>query len=112
ASVDDCLSLFEKLHAEHSGSDRIRIQLAPLNLQWCTDATLERVKDAADRFAVPLHMHLLETGYQKEYARRRTGGVGAVAHLHNLGMLGPNLTLGHAVWITPADIELLAETGT
>jgi cytosine/adenosine deaminase-related metal-dependent hydrolase len=57
-------------------------------------------------------MHLLETPYQKEYAERRTGGIGAVAHLDRLGMLGPRLTLGHAVWVTESEIARLAETGT
>jgi cytosine/adenosine deaminase-related metal-dependent hydrolase len=110
--VEDCLALFETLHAEYRSSERIRIQLAPVNLQWCSDRTLERIRDLAERHAVPIHMHLLETPYQKEYAAQRTAGVGAVAHLDRLGMLGPQLTLGHAVWLTENEIERLAETGT
>jgi cytosine/adenosine deaminase-related metal-dependent hydrolase len=58
-----------------------------------------------------MHMHLLETPLQKEYARRRTGG-SAVRHLHRLDALGPDMTLGHGVWVTEADIDLMAETGT
>jgi len=56
-------------------------------------------------------MHLVETAYQKEYARRRTGTT-ALKHLHRLGILGPALTLGHGVWLNQEDIELAAETGT
>ena len=29
--------------------------------------------DTSRKYGVPLHMHLLETAYQKEYARRRGG---------------------------------------
>ena len=58
-----------------------------------------------------MHMHLVETVYQKEYARRRTGTT-ALKHLHRLGLLGPGLTLGHGVWLTEEDIELAASTGT
>ena len=36
-----------------------------------------------------MHMHLLETPYQKEYAWHRTG-MTAVQHLAELGLLGPN----------------------
>jgi hypothetical protein len=33
-------------------------------------------------------MHLLETAYQKEYARRRGGGT-AVEYIDRFGLLGP-----------------------
>jgi cytosine/adenosine deaminase-related metal-dependent hydrolase len=56
-------------------------------------------------------MHLLETAYQKEYARRRGGGT-AVEYIDRFGMLGPRLTLGHGVWLNETDIERLAETGS
>lgn len=60
---------------------------------------------------VPMHMHLLETPYQKAYARTRTGG-SALRHLKAAGLTGPRMTLGHGVWMTEDDIELCAETGT
>jgi 5-methylthioadenosine/S-adenosylhomocysteine deaminase len=58
-----------------------------------------------------MHMHLVETEYQKDYARRRTGRT-AFQHLVDLGVDGPQLTLGHGVWLNEADIDLVAETGT
>lgn len=91
--------------------ERIRIQLAPQNLHWCSDRALLAIKEASSRHGVGMHMHLLESPYQKEYARRRAGRT-AVAHLHELGLLGPELTLGHAVWLSQEDIELVAETNT
>src|SRR5690349_11080303 len=56
-------------------------------------------------------MHLLETAYQKEYARRRGSGT-AVEYIDRFGLLGPQMTLGHGVWLNEADIDRLAETGT
>lgn len=109
--VDELFQLFETLRQRHHGKPRTRIQLAPANLHWCSDATLERFAEVSERLDVPLHMHLVETAYQKEYARRRTGGT-ALQHLHRLGLTGPRLTLGHGVWLTEADIELAAATGT
>lgn len=112
-TLDACeaLAVFEDLHGRHAGEDRVRIQLAPVNLHWCSDRAIERTATVARRFGVPMHMHLLETALQKEYAHRRTGG-SAVTHLHRLGVLGPDMTLGHGVWVTEADIDLIAETGT
>jgi 5-methylthioadenosine/S-adenosylhomocysteine deaminase len=110
-SLDDMMAMFESLHARYAGARRTRVQLAPANLHWCSDAALGRMADTARRHRVKLHMHLLETAYQKEYARRRTGG-SAVAHLQRFGLLGPDMTLGHGVWLSEADIDLLAQTGT
>nr|WP_280514505.1 amidohydrolase family protein [Chthonobacter albigriseus] len=88
--------------------DRVRLQLAPANLHWCTDPTLEAIFDTARRHRAKVHMHLVETERQAAYALTRTGR-SAVAHLHHLGCLGPNVTLGHGIWTSPADLDLLAE---
>ncbi len=110
-SLEDNFLLFEQLHKDHDRSERVRIQLAPANLHWCSDKALEMVRDCAAKYQVPMHMHLLETKYQKAYARRRGGGT-AVTYLRDLGLLGPHMTLGHGVWLTEADIDLVAESGT
>lgn len=109
--LEDNFSLFEQLQSEHRGAARLRIQLAPVNLHWASDKALILLRDCAAKHQVPIHMHLLETRYQKQYAKRRSGGT-AVQHLRDLRMLGPHLTLGHGVWLTAADIDLIAETGT
>ncbi len=107
----DYLSLFESLHSTHQSSRRGKIQLAPANLHWCSDDMLGRLSDLSRKYNVPLHMHLLETAYQKEYARRRGGGT-AVEYIDRFGLLGPQMTLGHGVWLNEKDIDRLAETGT
>src|SRR6266404_9042406 len=108
-SLDDCIALFEGLHGRHHNKSRVKIQLAPANLHWCSDEALGRLSDTSRKYGVPLHMHLLETAYQKEYARRRGGGT-AVEHIDRFGLLGPQMTLGHGVWLNESDIEKLAAT--
>ncbi len=110
-SLDDYVALFEGLYAQHQTSRRARIQLAPANLHWCSDDALTRLADLSRRYNVPLHMHLLETAYQKEYAYRR-GGCSAVEYIDRFGLLGPQMTLGHGVWLSEKDIDRVAETGT
>jgi cytosine/adenosine deaminase-related metal-dependent hydrolase len=109
--LDDYISLFESLYGRHHNKSRVKIQLAPANLHWCSDEALRRLSDASRKYNVPLHMHLLETAYQKEYARRRGGGT-AVEYIDRFGLLGPWMTLGHGVWLNESDIHRLAETGT
>jgi cytosine/adenosine deaminase-related metal-dependent hydrolase len=89
---------------------RIRFALGPQGLQWCSDASLKEVA-AARRGGVPVHMHLLETRFQREYSVR-TYGMSAVARLAELDVLGPNTSVAHAVWISERDLDLLASGGT
>ncbi len=107
----DFLRLFDQLTAENEGQSLTRIQLAPANLHWCSDDGLLALHEKSRASGVPMHMHLLETVYQKEYARRRTGKT-ALRHLHDLGVLGPHMTLGHGVWLNAEDIDIVADTGT
>jgi 5-methylthioadenosine/S-adenosylhomocysteine deaminase len=107
----DYVDLFENLYGQHQSSRRGKIQLAPANLHWCSDSMLGLLSDLSRKYNVPLHMHLVETAYQKEYARRRGGGT-AVDYIDRFGLLGPQMTLGHGVWLNEKDIERVAETGT
>ena len=106
----DFMNLFDHLTTNNK-NNRARIQLAPANLHWMTDDGLLALNEKASALGVPMHMHLLETQYQKEYAFKRTGTT-AVKHLHKLGVLGSHMTLGHGVWMTQEDIEICSDTGT
>jgi cytosine/adenosine deaminase-related metal-dependent hydrolase len=110
-SLDDDIALFEGLYGRYRNNRRVKVQLAPANLHWCSDEALTKLADCSRKYDVPLHMHLLETAYQKEYARRRGGGT-AVEYIDRFGLLGPQMTLGHGVWLNEDDIQRLAETGT
>jgi cytosine/adenosine deaminase-related metal-dependent hydrolase len=110
-SLEDNLDLFRSLHSTHNSKRRVRMQLAPANLHWCSDKALTAMAELSRSHDAPMHMHLVETAYQKEYAKRRGGGT-AVDYIDRFGMLGPNMTLGHGVWLNEKDIDRLAETGT
>lgn len=104
------LALFDTLLQENAGQALTRVQIAPANLHWMTDDGLLAMFERARGAGVTVHMHLMETPFQKEYALRRTG-VTAIRHLHRLGVLGPHLTLGHGVWMNEEDIDIAAEAG-
>jgi 5-methylthioadenosine/S-adenosylhomocysteine deaminase len=104
------LELFDELVRRNRDDARIAIQLAPGNLHWCSDEALGAIQAHAEKNGALLHIHLVETAYQREYARRRTGGT-ALRHLDRFGMAGPHLTLGHATWLDEADMLLAAERG-
>lgn len=108
--LSEQIAVFHALRERWADDPLIGIQIAPSNLHWLSDAALESVARMAQDTGAPLHMHLLETPYQQEYAQRRTGG-SALEHVDSFGLIGPQLTIGHGVWMTPDDIALVAERG-
>ena len=109
-SISEQLEIFNILTEQHAKNNLIEIQLAPSNLHWLSDKALETISKAAIDTGAKIHMHLLETPYQAEYARRRTGQ-SALEYIDKFGLLGPQLTIGHGVWMTEDDADLLAESG-
>lgn len=106
----DQIAVFHQLRSLWEAEPLTAIQIAPSNLHWLSDAALESAAHMAAETGAPMHMHLLETPYQAEYARRRTGG-SALAHIDSFGLVGPQLTIGHGVWMTEDDLAVLAERG-
>ena len=109
--LEDQVGIFEELMRRLKNDPLVRVQVAPSNLHWLSDRALEIAGELAQSNDVPMHMHLLETPYQKAYARKRTGG-SAMAHIHRIGLTGTRLTIGHGVWMIEQDIDLCAQTGT
>ncbi len=109
-TLDGAMEMFRSFHDRYRDSRRVRIQLAPANLHWCSDRALAMMADASARHDVPMHMHLVETAYQKAYATRRGGGT-ALEYIDRFGLVNDRLTVGHGVWLTESDIDRLAAAG-
>ena len=92
-------------------SDRVRVFISAHNVHWCSDEMLRDVKEFAGKHETGVHIHVQETIYQKMYGARHWGKT-PLAHLNDLGFLGPEVSIAHGVWFTESDIDLMAETGT
>lgn len=90
---------------------RARLLVSPGGPWRCSDATLVRLTEWARSEGLGRHLHLLETRYQRALGVRCYGGRTLVQVLADLDVLGPDLTCAHGVWLTAADIALLAEAG-
>jgi cytosine/adenosine deaminase-related metal-dependent hydrolase len=106
--VADLIALTDAIAA--SASETFDVQYGPAAVQWCTDELLQAVADASARTGRRIHMHLLETRYQREWADRTFPG-GIVRHLDAMGFLSERTTLAHCAWARPDELELLAERG-
>jgi cytosine/adenosine deaminase-related metal-dependent hydrolase len=73
---------------------------------------LQRIRRTADEHdSAPVQIHLVESPYQAIYGQRRYGK-SIVAHLDELGFLGPATSGAHGVWVSANDRRLLADRGT
>ncbi len=111
-SEDDYFSVFQSLHQRYSDKpdSRVTVLLSPSNVQWVSDDFLLRTKEEANLTGAAIHIHLVESLYQKEYGMR-TWGHTPVEHLNTLGFLGPEVSCAHSVWLTDQDIDIMAQTG-
>ena len=99
-----------ELYASHDSS-RCRIGFGPMSPQWCTRSLLADVKRTADKLRAPIHIHAMQSIFQKAYGLRVLGK-SLVEYMKEIGFLGSNVVIGHCVWPTGRDIDLLAETDT
>ena len=109
-SDDDYIALSETLHAEQHDGEFVKVMLSPANAHWCSDALLERMRATATGLGTGLHIHLVESVYEKLIGLKIYGKT-ALAHLDDLGFLGPDVSLAHAVWLTGEDLDLVKERG-
>jgi cytosine/adenosine deaminase-related metal-dependent hydrolase len=102
----DYITLVDEVAAAAAGP-MFDVQFGPNGVQWCTEGLLAAIAEASQRTGRRIHMHLLETRYQRAWADRTYPG-GLVKFLDAIGLLSPRLTVAHCVWARPDELELLA----
>lgn len=87
-----------------------RLLFGPLSLQWTGDEEMRTIARRAAELGTGLHVHIQESPYQRDLGPRLYGHT-LVRQMHELGALNSLTTLGHAVWLTDDDIDLMAKSG-
>ncbi|MEM8820579.1 MAG: amidohydrolase family protein [Pseudomonadota bacterium] len=118
AACDKVVAFCEAHEGSHDGL--IRTFMTPMQIDTVTEGMLRRSKDAARSLGVPLALHASQSVNEfQEMARRH--GITPIEWLRDIGFLGPEVILGHAIipgesswanWQGSDDIGILADTGT
>ena len=108
-SPRDYLELTDAIAAVISGP-KIDVQLGPAGVQWCSRPLLEAIAENSARTGRRVHMHLLETIYQRAWADEHFPG-GVVNYLRDIGLLTKRLTLAHCIHARPDELEIIAASG-
>jgi 5-methylthioadenosine/S-adenosylhomocysteine deaminase len=106
----ETLIRIETFIATHSVSSLIHPTLFPHSVYTCSPDLLRRCRDIADRYGVPLIIHLAETKSEIDEVLRKYGRT-PVNQMENLDLLSPSLIACHCVWLTESEMDLLARRG-
>lgn len=104
AAYQDAVGTWDRRH------DRLRVLLAPDWTPAVSNELYERCRSIATEYNTGIMTHALETRSEMQFNIKRYG-VTAMQRLHDIGLLGPDVSLSHFVWATDRDIEILADSG-
>ncbi len=77
----------------------------------CSGETIKKAKQAAESLGVLFQIHVAETKGEVEQMLAEKG-LTSVAYLEQFGILDRRTLIHHAVWVSDADMEILAKTNT
>jgi len=107
ATLDAIRSAFSELSLDR---DRVRLAVAPTIPHHCSDEFILGCAALARDFDLGLHSHVAESKVQA-VAGMRLYGKTLTAHLDELGVLGPQFTVAHGVWLDNDDMARLGGRG-
>jgi len=110
----EILADLERVVSEFHDSARhsmLRIVVAPCSPFSVTGDSMSESAVWARKKGLMLHTHVAETLDEEAFCLEKFG-TRPVAYMESLGWVGPDVWYAHAVHLTPAEIQLLAETGT
>lgn len=90
---------------------QVRPAVAPTIPHHCSDDFMRQCATLAREFDVGLHTHVQESKAQAMVGLKRYGKT-PTAHLQDLGLLGPDFTVGHGVWLDHDDMQRLGDHGS
>ncbi|MEM0447727.1 MAG: amidohydrolase family protein [Thermoplasmata archaeon] len=106
----DPLKNAEEFISSHLKKERIIPLIGFQGVYVCSDETLLKGKEIAERYGVLMHMHLSETRKEVyDYLKKKNKR--PVEHLKEINFLNNNLISAHNVWLTIREIDYLALSG-
>ncbi len=104
--VDEALKMNDELIAKYKNNDRINISLCAHSIYVCSEETLGKVLQNAEKNDLPIHIHVSETEKENKECLEKYN-LSPVAYLDKLELLNEKTILAHSVYLEDGDIEIL-----
>ena len=105
-ALQENVELFQKWNGAHDGL--IRVMLGPHAPYTCPPEYLKKVCAAAEKWGIPIHIHLCETKGEVEKCREKFG-MTPIALMESIGLFDHPVLAAHCVHVTGDDIRIMAD---
>ncbi len=107
-SLEEGFRYTEAFIRKWRGHPLIFPSVQPHSLDTCSPDLLIRSKELADRFGVPLVVHVAESRANVDYVKNHYGK-SSFRYLDDLGVLSRRFVADHAVWVDLEEMEIMVE---
>ena len=106
-AIDGAEAFIGEFHGRHPLTTCL---VGPSAAHRCSDELLRAARELADATGTGIHLHL---GEAKSHAirNRELFGDSLVARLDRLGVLGPDVSMAHGVWLEDDELDRIARHG-
>ena len=106
--AESALTELDQLLAQNKQEDLVQYAIATHSVYLCSQETLQRASDLAQRRNGRLHIHVSET--RKEVADcKEANGLYPVEYLDAIDFIQPGTIFAHASWVKKNEIRMMAE---
>ncbi len=106
--AESALTELDQLLAQNKQEDLVQYAIATHSVYLCSQETLQRASDLAQRRNGRLHIHVSET--RKEVADcKESNGLYPVEYLDSIDFIQPGTIFAHASWVKKNEIRMMAE---
>ncbi len=106
AEFKETMRIIEKCH--NSADGRIKVAFGPHTPYTCSEELLRGVRKKADKLGLKIHIHVSETQFEVQQIMEAHGSR-PFEYLNEIGFLGDDVIVAHAVWLRDKEIEIIKE---
>ena len=107
-NAQSALAELDGLISNNSEDDRVQYAIATHSVYLCSEDTLRRASELAEKRNGRLHIHVSETRKEVAECKEKTG-MYPVEYLQSIDFIQPGTIFAHASWVKKNEIRMMAD---